>query len=81
MKLPNRYGAKFDPWPEDVVEHLLQLTEEKECSDNFRIARLWDSDELEAYAKAQRKGCCGYFDAPFVGKDEMTYLIGFNYGH
>ena len=49
-------------------------------SDNYRVALKDNLDEVKEYKRAQKKGCCGFFDEEYVINNK-TYLIGFNYGH
>jgi hypothetical protein len=66
------------------------------CVDNKRIADIGQPDELQAYVRAQSRGCCGQHDevawvgftynyTTTKGEESGTYhklcLIGCNYGH
>lgn len=75
------FNEKFSDFPKEVVEYFIKLVETKENSTHFRIAWVGDPDQLEAYAKVQRSGCCGQHDTVFVDEYGAMYLVGFNYGH
>lgn len=79
--IPKYNIERFKDYPDEVVEFLVKIVETKENSDNFRIAGIDNPEQLEAYAKALRRGCCGYHDTVFVDRYGCMYLIGFNYGH
>ena len=50
-------------------------------SDNYRVARLGDKEQLKQYGRQYNNGCCGFYDEVHTGPDGNRYYIGFNYGH
>jgi hypothetical protein len=66
-----------------AVEHLkvTWLNEtEYENTDNLRLARLDDDDEMSDYQAAVEEGCCGDYDMVLDTPDGRI-TVGFNYGH
>ena len=56
--------------------------EEENCSDNFRIAEMGNSEEEAEYNKQKEKGCCGFIDVSYYDRStKRSFLVGFNYGH
>jgi hypothetical protein len=55
-------------------------TDNYECADNFRFAKVGDKYQEYFYNLAKENGCCGFYDRQIYIKGEL-YLIGFNYGH
>jgi hypothetical protein len=76
---PVYYTPAIDQWIDDI---LVDMDNEYENIDNFRIAELTSQDELKEYYAAQENGCCGSVDIerqhPESGR---RFLIGFNHGH
>jgi hypothetical protein len=54
--------------------------DELECADNMRVANMSNQAETDAYDDAIDQGCCGSFDIT-VKIDNITFMIGCNYGH
>jgi hypothetical protein len=66
-----------------AVEHLkvTWLNEAKfENTDNLRLARLDDADELSDYQGAVEEGCCDEYDVVLDTLDGRI-TVGFNHGH
>lgn len=61
--------------------HKIFNSKEYEYNDNFRICKIGDSKSEDAYNKAQKNGCCGFFDETMVLPSKTKIKIGFNYGH
>lgn len=57
-------------------------SDEFDCSDNFRLCRVGDSDGEAEYETIRNDGCCGSVDIE-IGPSPAghTYRHGFNYGH
>lgn len=79
--------AKFNGITDvSVQKKLLELleevidTEHLDYADNYRFAIKNSSESLAGYDKAQRSGCCGFFDQE-VEINGMIYLYGCNFGH
>lgn len=65
--------------------HLVEINHDEdnyENTDNLRMARKSNEQEVAEYREAAEKGCCGLYDEELVveGTGE-TILFGFNYGH
>lgn len=55
-----------------------------EYTDNLRIAKAGNKDEVEQYKKQVKSECCGQYDTMLiieVNNDTEIILFGFNYGH
>jgi len=53
---------------------------ELEYADNLRAYRYKDGRGLEAYKRAERRGCCGSFETSTMVEGEK-WIIGCNFGH
>lgn len=58
---------------------------EYEYTDNLRLARLANPDEMALFAQISKQGCCGFYDEELLvvlpdGR-ESRVIVGFNYGH
>jgi hypothetical protein len=85
------------PQYESIDEAFAKLSELDPCVDNYRVAEISDSAQLQAYVHKQSRGCCGQHDSiALIGESyeyttdkpsvvKGTYyrlcLIGCNYGH
>lgn len=68
--------------PQSVKSRLTELMESEDFSDNARIARISDAQQVISYGVKSKRGCCGSHDEAFVAPENgETYLIGFNYSH
>lgn len=77
---------------ESIKEAFKQEFDSLECADNFRVAKVGNAEEIEAYAKAMLEGCCGSVDTVVMIAQEVMlgderhkwyepHLLGCNYGH
>lgn len=72
--------------PDKVVlwaqRRLKQLSENKSCCDNFRVAKNGNTCQERRYRRQYNKGCCGFMDVMDIcPHDGKAYKLGFNYGH
>ncbi len=78
--LIERYGETLGREINDYLRNFTYEDSGYEYVDNVRVA--WEEDpyEVQAYYRAQRSGCCGFYDETVVFQG-LSFLIGFNYGH
>jgi hypothetical protein len=72
-------------WENAYATHRVQLEawfrqQQKDCMDNFRVARVGDRQRLHHYMKQKNNGCCGSVDV-IITIEGVNYHVGFNYGH
>jgi hypothetical protein len=48
--------------------------------DNFRFAKITDTEMCIQYEALRKSGCCGSVDQVIEAEDTL-WLVGFNYGH
>lgn len=65
-------------WADEVLD---QMSNDYECADNWRVARLGSTPQMRRYQRQVAKGCCGSKDFRLIGPDQRQYTLGFNYGH
>lgn len=56
------------------------LQDEFDCSDNYRLARADNEEEMQHYEEQVARGCCGCYDIVIPCVDGNLHY-GFNYGH
>ena len=94
--LTDKYGKEVAKQLMPTVETTYLNSDEYEFTDNFRIARTINPDEVKAYENALEDGGDGFYDTSIIvwvkqapyGPGEYdhdykpeVYLFGFNYGH
>lgn len=55
-----------------------------EYTNNLRIARAGNTDDVRQYKRQLKHGCCGQYDTMLIietNNDIEIILFGFNYGH
>ena len=52
-----------------------------EYASNFRIARVGNPEDEQAYAAKKEHGCCGSTDSFVKHPDGTVFAVGWNYGH
>jgi hypothetical protein len=74
-------------WPEDLKTKFLKWeaqfwhrNQEYDYTDNFRVARADDAEEVQEYEAVAKQGCCGFHDQD-VKIGGVLIKFGFNYGH
>jgi hypothetical protein len=77
MKL---HSVKSFSSKEDAFRYMSEQVDEDPYVDNERFAFLDDREAMRAYKKAQRSGCCGFFDE-VISVGGRLATIGCNYGH
>lgn len=85
-KLLENFSEEIASW---LSVELWKLCEEESFSsrykygnsDNYRVARLGDKEQLKQYGRQYNNGCCDFYDEVHTGPDGNRYYIGFNYGH
>lgn len=58
----------------------LEIHVDDPCIDNYRSARVNNSDEMLAFEEQAAHGCCGSCEVNVIVAGE-EYVIGCNYGH
>jgi hypothetical protein len=69
---------------DSIGEAFASMEDLDPCIDNYRMADISDSSQLQAYVEQQRSGCCGQYDTVAMVKlngYQRMCLIGCNYGH
>lgn len=79
--LQKKYGVEMGLFlAKRCASHIRKINDS--CMDNFRIADLSNTKEVEAYGEARQNGCCGSCDVKIEHyKSGRAFMFGFNYGH
>lgn len=64
-----------------LIGHIDSIADDDwDCSDNYRLARADNEEEMNQYDAQAARGCCGSYDIVIPCVDGNLHY-GFNYGH